>query len=94
MVRHHLKSWYLEGDHDLAVDDAVDDVLVNVGCSSTPVHGTDPVTVYQRYRHHQIAAKSVKQTQRSGSEYRDRLRMTLELNLNFLNNHHKECIDY
>ena len=71
MVGHHLKSWYLEGYHDLAVDDAVDDVLVNVGGSSTPVHRTDPFTVYQRYRHHQIAAKSVKQTQNSGCEHRD-----------------------
>ena len=72
---------YLEGDENLDVDDAVDNVLVNVGCSSTPIDRTDPVTVYQRYRHHQIAAKSVKQTQRSGSKHRNKYTVLADFQL-------------
>ena len=73
----------LDGDKNLTVYHSVYDILVDVGSSSTPIHRTDPVSVYQRYRHHQITPKSVEETKKGCSKYWDRWWVSVKLYLKF-----------
>ena len=71
----------LDGDKNLTVYHSVYDILVDIGNSSTPIHRTDPVSVYQRYRHHQITPKSVEETKKVCSKYWDRGWVSVKLYL-------------
>ena len=53
----HLKEY-----DDLTKDDGVDNVLVKISSSTTPVHRTNP-TPTQGYGHDQIHTKSMEQSQ-------------------------------
>ena len=63
------KISYLKRHHNLAVDDRVYDIFVDICCSSTPVQRTPPASLSQGYGHNEVATETVEQSKEGSSNH-------------------------